>query len=274
MSSGRTELGSSPKRGMSPSHAPDSGSELVAVSVVGTAPPLTQQVKTPVESTIESLKAIVTIIMGLTVPAALVLLLDPVTSGTVTVLLVVEEVVSSVVLIGNVFRFYIGNNRHLDDMHRAHVLRSRGVPFRGTRERLGLDSMVIFLESVILAAMGLYLRVLVVFFLLYAFLLLVDIIWIGGGYDLAGQADKSEADYLKKWFVNNGVCFLILVVALAIDLSQNLSHMQAFHVHLKDPGIVLFSCLAVVGLANVVFDFVGSWQKYFPSLREVPAGGD
>ena len=209
-----------------------------------------------IASTIISLKEIVTIVFGVTITHAIVML---VTGGHYQALRALEEyplisVLCFSLLIANIIRFYHGNIRHIDDLYlREPAVASPADTGLSHYKSLSLDFFIVFLESLIFAAMSFYINTPSVFFFLFTITLGIDVIW----YYVTSQffPQKELFAHQKKWTLNNWGAILFIVGGYAIFKA---SFSQVNH----------FVFAGIVGL-NTFFDFVISWHFYFPKKQEI-----
>jgi len=214
-----------------------------------------------VASVLQSLKEIVSIVMGLALTNCVLVLI---TRGEYThvedlSVLPVSSALYSLVLIVNIVRFYHGNLRHMETLYgrtaqkvRASVHGHGRAPFGG----LGIDFVVVFMQSIIFAVMSFYAtghngprrEFLLLFMVLMAF----DLVW----NIMTQQAmnDAKELRHQRRWILNN----LVAVVAILVLYLKFKQHQE----------VVYLDIGAGVLATNTIVDFVISWGFYFPSLMD------
>jgi hypothetical protein len=206
-----------------------------------------------VASVLLSLKEIVSIVMGLALTNCVMVLITQGHYNTVTALsaLPLASVLYSLVLIANIVRFYHGNVRHMDTLygnpgHRLMTsVHGHGpAPLGG----LGIDFIVVFLQSIIFAVISFYASPRREFLLLFMILLSFDLVW----NILTQQVTHDAKDLIhqRRWMLNN----LVGVVGILV---LYLKYKQDHSVAYLDIG-------AAVLAVNTLVDFVISWRFYFP----------
>lgn len=200
------------------------------------------------ESTISSLKEIVTIINGLTITNAIIQLL---TANNTIGLENIDLLTLSLflLLIANVIRFYHGNMRHLDTAYIAELGRgsSADVKLSGGR-RIAVDFFVMFVQSVAFSIISFLIRMPNEFFGLFIGLLVVDVVWFFSVYQYT--PDRKAFEHQKRWTLNNTTAVFALLVG--ISTVSNLD------------SIVQVCVLGAILLVNTLVDYMISWEFYFP----------
>jgi hypothetical protein len=203
-----------------------------------------------VQSILGSLKGIVSIIMGLALTNTIIVL---VTRGTYTDIAKLSSlrgwaIACSIAVVATIIRFYHGNNRFMDSNYapwRSVETRGRGPAPRGG---LGVDFLVIFVQSVIFAVISFYASPRRELLLLFDVLLIFDIFW----YLATAQTerDPKTQKHHRRWMQNN-LGFGILILVCYFEFLQH-KHAGGW----LDAGAVLIAC-------NTFVDFVISWDLYF-----------
>ena len=203
-----------------------------------------------VQSILSSLKGIVSIIMGLVLTNTIIVL---VTHGTYTNIaklssLHVWTIACSMAVVATIIRFYHENNRFVDSNYapwRSTETRGRG---RAPRGGLGVDFLVIFLQSVLFAVISFYASPRRELLLLFSALLVFDIFW----YVATAQTDRDPKaqKYHRRWMQNNLGFGLLLLICYF----EYLQHKPL--VGLLDAGTVLIA-------GNTLVDFMISCDLYF-----------
>jgi len=203
-----------------------------------------------VMSAITSLKSIVSIVMALTMTNTLVLL---VTNGNYSEIRSVGDLqprsaLFATLLIINVVRFYHGNIRHVDAVYSGREsLHPADRP--SPRGGLGVDFMVILLQSLLFAVMSFYLNRPQQLLALFSGLLTFDVVWT-----LLVQQPSPDSLALKhqgRWMLNNVTALIALLVLYAA-------------VRGGEENILIYGGAAIV-LINAIADFIISWHFYFPT---------
>jgi hypothetical protein len=212
-----------------------------------------------VSSAITSLKAIVTIVAGLTVTNGIISL---VTGGAYAQIRLLNEfeivtIAIFLLLVANVVRFYHGNIRHIDNAYSIDSYRSVNTDDvkKTERSNLGLDFLVVFVECVVLAITSFYINSLKEFFSLFIGLLIFDVLWTIGSY--AYTPNRPVFVHQKRWTLNNVVAVILLLVASAYSHCMNTT---TYHIIFP----LILGC-------NTVADFSISWKFYFPRYHEAKA---
>lgn len=207
-----------------------------------------------IDSAVTSLKEIVTVVMGLTLTNTVVVMVTQGHYSAISKLSALSATTAaySFVLIANIVRFYHGNMRHVDSLY-GNVVSPRGVVRgRAPKGDLGLDFVVILLQSMLFAVTSFYARAVPEFILLFLILLAADVVWV-----LVTQQVTDDPDaltHLKRWMLNNILGFIALIVAY-FEFKAN---RDTLYLHIG------LGFLAI----NTVMDFVISWSFYFPTLTK------
>jgi hypothetical protein len=200
------------------------------------------------DSTLGTLKSIITLLAGLTITNSSIILLTGSSFSEVVDIknLPFQSVLLYFLIIINIVRFYHGNSKHIDiEVVSKHEVRKIG------GLKLAADFFSILLQSVIFSIMSFYLNNPGTFFIIFTVLLWVDILWY---ITTNNFADKTQYDHQKKWTINNLVVAILLVIFLFIlDI---------------DTDSLLFFILAYSAiLLNTVIDYIISWKYYFPTIN-------
>jgi hypothetical protein len=211
-----------------------------------------------VASVLHSLKEIVSIVMGLALTNCVLVLITHGRYTGVSALsaLPLSSVLYSLVLILNIVRFYHGNLRHMDTLYgysaRTSAARTSAASTHGPAPLggLGIDFIVVFLESIIFAVISFYASPRREFLLLFMILMAFDFIW-----NIVTQQESSEVrdlPHLQRWMLNN---LLGVVVILVLYLEYKQHHKEVY----LDLGAAMLAM-------NTLIDFAISWRFYFPSM--------
>jgi hypothetical protein len=205
-------------------------------------------------STISSLKEIVTIVAGLTITNAIVQIVSTTSIDGIPSIRVVNinALLLFIILIINVIRFYHGNIRHLDSAYTLELGKgSSGDLNHSGGKNIGIDFLIIFVQSLIFAILSFIIKNSTEFFFIFTILLTIDIIWFVGIYQLT--TEKDAFSHQKKWTINN----LVFVILLWIFISQSINISSNINFY------ILSSLICI----NTIIDFVISWNFYFPSYK-------
>lgn len=145
-----------------------------------------------------------------------------------------------------VLRFFLGGVRHLDATYIEIDFDSfAGSPLQSQRYR-ALDVGLLMFNAAVIITLGGLVRVPNRFFVVLAALLFVDAVWaLLVSYLLGDLTDSNGLTSRTKWGLNNGVHFVVLVIAILLS------------------G---WPVLVVIGLSNSVIDFIWTTDSYFPPL--------
>lgn len=196
------------------------------------------------QSAVSSLKAIFSILMGLSVTNTLVVLIHAGGTGTAT-LAGIEDLhgVFAAVLLFTIARFYLGNIRHVDDVYVAGAVDGRALdPHVNSASRFVRDFTVLLLEALLFSLASFYVVHRTNFIEILMVLLVVDILWT--------VSTRGVAPHSGFWFDNN----LVHLVAIAI----------CFGFHLKyQPSPIPFYFAIGLLLTNGLLDFAWNRDFYF-----------
>lgn len=222
-----------------------------------------REVEQALAGTIVSLKGIVSIVMGLALTNTIVTL---VTGDATTVggrpaeshglgLLTLDQIsgqaaVGALAVITAIVRFYHGNNQHVDYVY-SRVSANRRIRGRAPRGGIGIDFLVIMVQSVLFALMSFYVDGNRELLLLFMVLLYFDIVWYVTTSTIV--IDSDVLGHQRRWMLNN-IGFLAVISALYFQDGE----------WAITAGLVAF-------LLNTVVDFWISWRFYFPGFA---ADGD
>lgn len=206
-----------------------------------------------VVSVLHSLKEIVSIVMGLALTNSILALITDSHYTSIAKLskLPLTAALYTIVLIVNIVRFYHGNMRHMDALY-GQPARRVARSTHASLGNLGLDFIVVFLESILFAVISFYASHKSDFVLLFLILLSIDFMW-----NLVTIQEKSadrDVSHLRGWMMNN----FMIIAALVI----------LYFVSKGDPHHRLLLNLGVGAIAlNTVADFIISWKFYFPVFQ-------
>jgi len=199
------------------------------------------------------MKEIVTIVTGLTLTNSVIVLITRGHYSGVQSLsnLPTASILYTAVFILTVVRFYHGNIRHVDSVYGLSESTKITPSNHGHgRFGLGIDFVVLFTQSIIIAVDSFYASRRSEFLLLILTLLVFDILWT-----LLTQQQSTDASvfvHQRRWMLNN----LVAVLVLTVCYTQYRDHHTA---------LVLDVGVGVV-LANTIADFAINWSFYFPHL--------
>jgi len=204
-----------------------------------------------IDSTISSLKNVVTIVAGLAITNAIITVFV-VNNVADFKRLTIDTSLLFFLFILNVIRFHHGNVRHLDTTYTSDPGKVAIVhkPV-GASGKTALDFFVIFFQSVVFAVLSFLLKQPNSFFALFAALIAVDVLWYLAVHGMV--TDKSRFLHQKRWSINNVATLLALLIVLA----HSARIANSFHFYI---------CFFLV-LLNTVVDFAISWEFYFPAVR-------
>jgi hypothetical protein len=207
-------------------------------------------------SSINSLKEVVTIVTGVTITSAIVMLLTGGNYSQVKGLddLNIRSLMLFFLLIANIIRFYHGNMRHLDETSMAASGAHHTKDVRQMHQKFfGVDFLVIFCQSVTLATMSFYINRGTEFLGLFTFLLCLDIIWVFAALQYTDNPEVFK--YQKQWLLSNLIALILLLVALVVSASDK-GNIQS--VNYVRAGIIA---------VNTASDYWISWRFYFPYMN-------
>ena len=198
---------------------------------------------------VDNLQVLYAFVVGLAVTEALRrLLTDPVT-GSVGVGW--SEAFVFVSLIVTVVPFFHGANRYLDA---SYVTGERG----STNVALMVDFFLLFIQGIWFFALALLADDVRIFYTALAGLLVFDIVWVSSTL-LHGRSKPGEPRLAyTKWMLVNVAASALLFLFSWSDLIGWASPL----------GQEVF--LMVVVVARTVFDYVYSWDFYYPSPAPAP----
>lgn len=203
------------------------------------------------QSMVNSLKEITTIIVGLALTNAIVQFLVEGTAVREITEISLESAVIFVLLIVNMIRFYHGNFRHLDVTYSTTNFQSSisgSIKQHPKGEKVTIDFFFILVESLMLCAMSFYQARPLYYFYSFIALLTVDVFWFFATYHLV--PDKETFRHQKIWSMNNFGAIIILLILLQFSTS---SWQWALN----------YAC-AVVLFVNTIIDYGVLWNFYFP----------
>ena len=203
------------------------------------------------QSMINSLKEIITIIVGLALTNAIIQFL--MVGGTVREITEISlgSAVIFILLIINMIRFYHGNFRHLDVTYSStnfQELASGDIRYHPIEEKVTMDFFLILIESLILCVMSFYQVKPIYFFYIFSGLLIVDIIWFFATYHFVPNREAFQ--HQKKWAINNIVAIILLLIICSFSVSV-------------DQEILTYAS-SIVLFANTIGDYRENWHFYFP----------
>src|ERR1051326_6691041 len=196
-------------------------------------------------SAVSSLKAIFSILMGLSVTNTLVVLIRNNGKSPVTAFVGIDPMhaVFAAVLLFTIARFYLGNVRHVDDFYVNAAV--DGVPLdpsASSASRFALDFTVLLIEALMFSLASFYIVHPTNFIEIIMALLAVDILWT--------TSARGVAPHSRFWFNNN--LFHLLAIAIC------------FGFHLKyDMSRVPFYFAIGLLFTNGMADMVGNRSFYF-----------
>ena len=204
-----------------------------------------------IESTISSLKSIVTIIAGLAITNSIVRLLVANNAASLDNVSI-EALVLFLLFTLNVIRFHHGNVRHLDTTYSATpgkaVVSQKPVQSAG---RTALDFSVIYSESVLFALLSFLIGKPTEFYPVFTVLLGIDVLWYLCVHTMV--TDRRVFVHQKKWALNNVLTLFALVITFIISGRM---------------GPIMYFCVGITCvIANTIVDFAISWQFYFPRAK-------
>jgi len=161
------------------------------------------------QTTVESLKEIISIVTGLTITNSTLVLL---TKGTYNDIYPITGLSGISILLFlfvtiNVIRFYHGNMKHINS---GYLRDYQGFSIRVSGgARLAIDFFVIFMQSILFSIMSFYLFDFNSFIPVFLLLLGIDIIWNLSKWTLD---DRKELVHHKVWFLNNLICGIAIAI--------------------------------------------------------------
>jgi len=219
-----------------------------------------RDIERALDDTIVSLKGIVSIVMGLALTNTIVTL---VTGGSTIVgnhavgdhstgFLRLDQIsgqaaVGALAVVTAIVRFYHGNNQHVDYVYRR-ATANRRIRGRAPRGGIGIDFLVIMIQSVLFALMSFYVDGNRELLLLFMVLLYFDIVWYVTSSTIV--IDSDVLAHQRRWMLNN-IGFLAVISAL----------------YFQDGDWAITVGLAAF-LLNTLVDFWISWRFYFPGFTD------
>lgn len=195
------------------------------------------------QSAVTSLKAIFSILMGLSVTNTFVVVILHQGEGDVSSLAQIDwmQAVFAAALLFTIARFYLGNVRHVDDFYVAEMVDGKALdPRDNSASRFVVDFIVLLIQALMFSLASFYVVHAANFIEIVLALLAVDILWT--------VVTRGVAPHSDFWFLNN----LLHLLAIAI----------CFDLHLKHEGNSTFLYLAIAFLiTNGLFDF--AWNRHF-----------
>lgn len=196
-------------------------------------------------SAVVSLKAIFSLLMGLSVTNTLVVLVRAGQRGSVQWLsaLHTKPTISAGVLLFTIARFYLGNIRHIDDTFASPLAPSLALTPNSRRaRRFVLDFCVLLVEALMFGLASFYVSHPSDLLAIMIALLIVDTCW--------NRATQAVSTYQQVWFINNFIHSALMFGCYA-------GHLSALHATAWTyAGIALL-------FSNGLFDFCLSRFFYF-----------
>jgi len=206
-------------------------------------------------SMINSLKEVVTIIMGLALTNAIVQFVLLNNKVVEIADLNLDSMLAFFLLVINGVRFYHGNMRYLDVTYMLESVQpSTSAPKQHHKgEKVSIDFFSVLAESLIFCVMTFYQRKLPYLFSLFIILLIVDVSWFFVMYQFV--PDKATFKYQKFWIENNvGAIFLMFIFTIC-----SVSNAVDSEVVNK----ILFAILFI----NTALDYIICRKFYFPVYK-------
>lgn len=196
-------------------------------------------------SAVTSLKAIFSILMGLSVTNTLVVLIRQSGKSPITTLAEINPLhaVFAAVLLFTIARFFLGNLRHVDDFYVNSAVDS--VPLDShvnSASRFALDFSVLLIEALTFSLASFYIVHPTNFIEIVMILLVVDILWT--------TSARGVAPHSWFWFNNNLFHLVVIAVCFGFHLKYDLSQVPFYFAI----GLLL---------ANGMIDMVGNRSFYF-----------
>jgi hypothetical protein len=201
------------------------------------------------QSAVSSLKAIFSILMGLSVTNTLVVLIRHNGDPPVEALAELDPMhaVFAAVLLFTIARFYLGNVRHVDDFYVAATVDGRPLdPRMNAAPRFVLDFAVLLVEALMFSLASFYIVHPANFIEIVMALLAVDILWT--------VAARGVAPHSGFWFSNN----LVHLLAIAVCFG--------FHLRYEESLLPFYFAIGLL-LTNGVVDFAWNRSFYFADRR-------
>lgn len=197
------------------------------------------------QSAVSSLKAIFSILMGLSVTNTLVILIREDGDPSVTALAGVDPLhaISAAALLFTIARFYLGNVRHIDDFYVAAMVDGKPLdPRMNAAPRFVVDFAVLLVEALMFSLASFYITREVNFIELLMALLAIDILWT--------VATRGVAPHSGLWFSNN----LVHLFAIAVCFG--------FHLEYEESLLPFYFAVALL-VTNGIVDFAWNRDFYF-----------
>jgi hypothetical protein len=169
-------------------------------------------------SGVSSLKAIFSILMGLSVTNTLVVLIKSNGEGSITPFADLDplHLVFAGVLLFTIARFYLGNVRHVDDFYvNASVDGVPLDPHATSASRFALDFTVLLIEALMFSLASFYIVHPTNFIEIVMALLVIDILWT--------TSASADAPHSWFWLRNNLVHVLLIAVCFGFHLKYETS---------------------------------------------------
>jgi hypothetical protein len=205
------------------------------------------------QSAVSSLKAIFSILMGLSVTNTLVVLIHRDGNGGIASLADVDRLHAAfaAVLLFTIARFYLGNVRHVDDFYVSGTVDGRTLdPRVNSDSRFIVDFTVLLIEALMFSLASFYVVHPTNFVEIAVALLAVDILWT--------VTTRGVAPHSGFWFSNN----LIHMIGIAVCFGFHLEY---------DQSLVPFYFAIGLLLTNGILDFAGNRSFYFSDRRQEKA---
>lgn len=207
-------------------------------------------------SMINSLKEIMTIIVGLALTNSIIQFVT--VDGAIREIKDIspESAIIFTLSAITMVRFYHGNFRHLDVVYSYYNYKDdyvyESVKQHPKEEKVALDFFLILIESLILCVMSFYQRIPLYFFYIFIILLIFDIIWFCSIWHVATSEETFK--HQKYWTVSNMFTIIALVIVQSLSTS------------LKEDITIYISSFII--LANSLVDYKWNWNFYFPIPSE------
>lgn len=201
------------------------------------------------QSAVLSLRAIFSILMGLSVTNTLVIIIRDTKDQPTAPLADINHLAIgfALVLLFTIVRFYLGNVRHIDDFYVLGTVDGRPInPGVNAAHSFVSDFVVLLLEALLFSLASFYVVHAANFTTIVMALLMVDIVW--------AVAARGVAPHQRFWFVNNLGHFLAIAVCYGLHLKY-------------EESLVPFYFVIGLLFTNGAIDFVGNRAFYFASRR-------
>lgn len=197
------------------------------------------------QSAVSSLKAIFSVLMGLSVTNTLIILIRDNGDPAVKALADIDPLnaVFATVLLFTIARFYLGNVRHVDDFYVAATVDGKPLdPHMNSAPRFVVDFAVLLVEALMFSLASFYIAREVNFIEILMALLAVDILWT--------VATRGVAPHSGFWFSNN----LVHLFAIAVCFG--------FHLKYEESLLPFYFAIGLL-LTNGMVDFAWNRSFYF-----------